>query len=142
MHFLEFCIKECEIQEDNLIGELNYMRRAYNYAWLYFDSTSVITLEFILNLGEMIKPKLNNKGIRTTPVIFKNLTRGLAPQLIQRALENLIEHQKEFSPEGFYKEFELIHPFEDGNGRVGAILYNMLNDSMNDPILPPDLFIH
>jgi fido (protein-threonine AMPylation protein) len=37
----------------------------------------------------------------------------------------------------FYQEFETLHPFNDGNGRVGAILFNLLNGTLSDPIVPP-----
>lgn len=40
----------------------------------------------------------------------------------------------------FYFEYEQIHPFSDGNGRTGKILYNYLLDSMDDPVLPPNFF--
>ncbi len=39
-----------------------------------------------------------------------------------------------------YHIFELIHPFEDGNGRVGKIIYNYLRGTLNNPSFPPDFF--
>ena len=39
-----------------------------------------------------------------------------------------------------YLEFQRIHPFVDGNGRVGKILHNWLNDTLHDPILVKDYF--
>jgi len=37
----------------------------------------------------------------------------------------------------FYFAFEEIHPWPDGNGRVGSILFNLLNGTISNPIHPP-----
>jgi fido (protein-threonine AMPylation protein) len=42
-------------------------------------------------------------------------------------------------PIEFFREFELVHPFVDGNGRTGAILYNAMLNTMLTPTDPPDL---
>ena len=44
------------------------------------------------------------------------------------------------TPEEAYKEFQIIHPFEDGNGRVGKIIYNKLKNSLDNPTFPPIFF--
>lgn len=45
------------------------------------------------------------------------------------------------SPEDmFYKMYEEIHPFSDGNGRTGKILYNYLCGTLENPIWPPNFF--
>ena len=36
-----------------------------------------------------------------------------------------------------YREFEDIHPFDDGNGRVGKILLNWHNGTLREPVFPP-----
>jgi Fic family protein len=40
------------------------------------------------------------------------------------------------SNDAAYVEFEMIHPFADGNGRTGKILFNWLNGTLDEPILP------
>jgi hypothetical protein len=136
MNIYQFTRRECKIQDDCSMESCLNMLSACKIAL----NMNIITMQDILLLGELIKPDHNTKGFRNTPVIFKNLSKGLHPELIKNALTNLVNAQEYLSPIEFYQEFELIHPFEDGNGRLGAILYNVLNKSMNDPILPPELF--
>jgi hypothetical protein len=40
----------------------------------------------------------------------------------------------------FYFEYEEIHPFQDGNGRTGKILYNYLKGTLDNPQLPPNFW--
>jgi hypothetical protein len=40
------------------------------------------------------------------------------------------------SNDAAYVAFEMIHPFADGNGRTGKILFNWLNGTLDEPILP------
>ena len=40
----------------------------------------------------------------------------------------------------WYLAYEAIHPFSDGNGRSGKILYNWLLGSLDEPVLVADYF--
>lgn len=42
--------------------------------------------------------------------------------------------------DGIVKRFLDIHPYEDGNGRIGSILYNYLHGSMHYPVMLPDYY--
>lgn len=46
----------------------------------------------------------------------------------------------DMTPEEAYKELMLIHPFADGNGRVGKIVYNALKGTLDKPQMPPNFF--
>jgi hypothetical protein len=48
--------------------------------------------------------------------------------------------EEELTADDFYLAFERIHPFRDGNGRVGKILHNWLLGTLHDPVLVRDYF--
>jgi len=95
-----------------------------------------ITARDILTLGELVN-NTRFSGWRAVPAHFANGNTGVAPEHINRLINQLIEHQAILTPEEFYHQFERIHPFVDGNGRVGAILYNMLKGAFW--INPPEM---
>lgn len=62
------------------------------------------------------------------------------PAKLPGLLKELVERFDELPPEEAYREFELIHPFVDGNGRVGKILMNALKGTLEHPVMPPNYF--
>ncbi len=76
---------------------------------------------------------------RTVEKRIKNTDVKLVlPHLIKSSLENLL-YQKEpetvFEMARFHIEFEKIHPFSDGNGRVGRLLMAM--QFIKNDLVPP-----
>ena len=133
------CKIECDRQK---VGptEHRYLIDAYNLILTKeWRDKKKLSLAEILTLSSMVEPE-KAKGLRRTPVTFANGTSGLSPDLIPRALEALLEGQEEIPLDVFVKEFLVIHPFVDGNGRTAFLLYNLLAKNFDYPVALPDYF--
>ena len=155
-----FCAEECKRQGS---GEesVAWMVKAYNYALERFAIDKTVTDEDILTLAKMIEPKKNAGGYRLVPVTVRGQV--IPWQNIRRQMDNLLEAQdrigiddtntaEDSDPEeaarkrytanatAFYTELEKIHGLLDGNGRLGAILFNVKNGTLNQPVAAPDVF--
>lgn len=148
---IELIKTQCELQQATSKEQLEGFAQAYLQAKNLVKDTDrfkTITAEevenTILQLAALTENR-NTKGYRKTPVTFANGDHGLKPELIERAMKNFSEvyAQGEIDSTEAYKEFERIHPFEDGNGRVGDLLWKMgvTRETGQWPEqLPPDVF--
>lgn len=98
-----------------------------------------------------IEPK-NRGSYRFTPVFFDDLSMGLAPSLIERAMMQWWDrvwamwwptNGKDMDTtdvDEVIREFLVIHPFQDGNGRIAWLLRVWLLNQWSDPEPLPDYF--
>jgi Fic/DOC family protein len=139
MTVIDYVIEEVQRQGHDVlvldgIERVGWMLEAWAFA--LHKSASKPELPDIVGLGRMVEKEKNRHGIRTGFVRVG--TRFCPPpDQVPTLLEGLFAHRDEFSPVEFYKEFELIHPFRDGNGRTGKIVLNWLNGTLLDPVFPP-----
>lgn len=141
---VEFCAIECEKQRS---GERSvaHMVNGWSYCWDKRNETPP-TNEFIQLLGWLVEPRTNRVGVyRKTRVGVQDRDGWhpkAEPDQVPRLMDLLIGSWSELSAEEWYFEYEEIHPFGDGNGRTGNLLYNLHRGSLESTrlVYPPNFW--
>lgn len=156
---IELINKQCQIQDAMSKEQLEGFSQAYLTAKnTALDTEKLISLSpddvenLILELGQLIE-KRNEKGYRQVPVTFANGSKALDADKIPQAIQSFCQgfvvfiedpaEDERLNTSMLYKNFEETHPFEDGNGRVGDLLWKMLEPRKRGQWpekLPPNVF--
>lgn len=147
---VHFCAEEVERQQRGPI-QVAWMVDAWEYARLEYGKAKSARRRVwgapplghwvIQHAAHLIEHEANTEGqwrsvgVRVGDRICPAVNE--LPGLMSRWSLNLT---RGMGPDEAYKEFEMIHPFRDGNGRVGKIIYNWLRGTLDDPQMPPNFF--
>ena len=110
-------------------------------AWNYALNRHYLDVHDISTLGNMVEPNKNHSLLEFRKCNVK-VGGYIAPppNVVYGMIANLSHNMYSMTPDEAYLEFQRIHPFVDGNGRVGKIIHNFLNKTLHDPILIKDYF--
>ena len=139
MAVLRFCAEEVRRQGRGPLETVG-MIEAWNYAARLMDRGKRLSAEHLQMFGNSIEPEKNSQGRwRDCNVrVGSHVAPGFSevPGLMARYLEMF----PSMDPEEAYLEFERIHPFRDGNGRVGKIIFNWAKRTLAMPVWPPNFW--
>ena len=135
------------IKLDDLIESKNHFK-LFDYMLDHVDQD--LSKEMIIEMNKILKrntsdeenPRYNVGGFKIVPnmIGLVNVIHTTAPENVEQELDKLLEcyHSKtNITLEDiidFHYQFERIHPFGDGNGRVGRII--MFKECLKNNIMP------
>lgn len=137
LHVIEWASRECNLQGS---GELSvgWMLRAWNLA-VRLAKLGPPTEEAILRLGAMVEPTKNNHGYRQVGVRVGWSVKGPWHE-VPRQMAALVDAWGRLDAAEWFRSYEEVHPFLDGNGRTGSVLYSWHLGCLDRPVMPPNLW--
>lgn len=135
------------IELDDLIEVKNHFKL---FDYMLDNVDKKLTKEIIIEMNKILKrntsdednPRYNVGGFKVVPNIIGvvNIIDTTAPEEVEETIETLLNEYNSKSNVtleniiDFHYKFEKIHPFGDGNGRVGRII--MFKECLKNNIMP------
>jgi len=135
------------IKLDDLIESKNHFKL---FDYMLDNVDEMLTPEMLIEMNMILKrntsdeenPRYNVGGFKTIPNIIGlvNVIKTTAPEDVEEEINKLLEEYNSKSNINlediidFHYKFEKIHPFGDGNGRVGRII--MFKECLKNNIMP------
>jgi len=145
MKLVQYCCEEVERQQARPIA-VYWMLGAWERAMSDWSTAGIeksrrsVHPGWIRGWGQRVDPVKNGAGWRQVQVWVGYHVPPI-PELVQVAVLNLCEDINDgLGADEAYKRFQEIHPFVDGNGRTGKILYNFILGTLSDPKMPPNFW--
>lgn len=109
-------------------------------AWEYIKTADKLTLPVILKAHRLLMGRLNPRIAGKLRKVYVRVGWSLCPDpgSVRRLLMQWLSTERHLTDETIKKKhvsFEKIHPFEDGNGRVGRIIMNWQRLRAGLPVL-------
>ena len=135
------------IKLDDLIESKNHFK-LFDYMLDYVDEP--LSKEMIIEMNKILKrgtsdednPRYNVGGFKVVPntIGVVNMIETSSPETTEQDVDSLLDNYSKLTQVtlediiDFHVKFERIHPFGDGNGRVGRII--MFKECLKNNIMP------
>lgn len=126
----DWAYAECDRQHDLSVANVQFLISAYCHLLNGLDAESVCRISVLTN----------GQGYRNTPVTFADGGFALPASQVRHAMDDLWRYGDDLTPDEFAREFLIIHPFIDWNGRIASCIWNIMSGHGDNPVVMPFFF--